>query len=280
MRRQAATTTAARTVAAVLAMVFVGAPPPDARAGSIGFRTDAEVKAGAGLDAKITLTQTGDESAEDVSVSAELLGHTTQGDPVAIIAPGQNHVWNLHLVDQIDKGVYAVALKTRYTDANGYPFEVASIAAATVGVTPAPRVFGSIDVPRVPVGGQSTAKLTAKRPPERSGKFSARLIAPSGLEVKPDRVELDFNEGGKAVANFQVRNLKLLAGTSVNIFAFIDGSDAGFPQTDTIRGSVSIGAPVSRSTPPRFYEAAAVVLVLLALLEGLGWFAARRRPGE
>jgi len=268
------------TAVCALVTLLAGARAPTAWAGSIGFRTDAEVTAGPGVDAKVTLTQTGDESAEAVSVSAELLGRTIEGDPVARVAPGQNHVWNFHLLDEIAKGVYAIALRARYTDANGYPFEVVSVAAATVRVTPAPRVFGSIEVPGVAVGGQSTAKLTAKRPPQRSGKFIARLVAPSGLEVKPERLELEFNEGGKATAHFQVRNLKLLAGTSVNIFAFIEGSDAGFPQTDTIRGTVSIGAAVSRSAKPRFYEAAAAVLILLALLEGLGWIAARRRSSE
>lgn len=248
-----------------------------AHAGSIGFRTDAEVKSGPGIDAKVTMTHTGDEQADDISVTAELDGKTVEGEKVALMNPGQSHVWNLHLFDEIARGVYTIALRARYADANGYPFEVVSIANATNGVKAGPRIFGSLEVPPIPVGGDGVASLVAKRPPDRSGDYEAELIAPSGLEVSPKRVKLEFNAEGRATASFKLKNLKLLNGTSVNIYAFIHGRHEDFPQVDAIRGSVRIAAAPARIGPARYYEAAAALFALLVVLEGIAWATGWRR---
>ena len=263
--------------AAALTVLALATTPPDAIAGAIGFRPDAEVTAGPGIDAKVTLTHTGDESAKNVSIRAELLDRAIDGAAVASIAPGQSQVWNFHLFDEIPSGSYVVVLRIRYSDANGYPFEVVSTAAATVGVKPAPGILGSVEVPRLAVNGEVTARLTAKKHPARSGSFDVRLVAPSGLVLQPDRLTLDFDPSGKATASFRVRNRELLADTSVNVYALVSGTDAGFPQVDTIRGRVAIGAPLPRATYRMFYEAAASVALLALALEGIAWASARRR---
>jgi len=269
-----------RFVVGFLVTAGIVAASTDCFAGTIGFRTDAEVTSGPGIDAKVTLTHTGDETADNVNMSAQLLDRKMDGTAVASMRPGQNQVWNFHLFDEIPKGVYAIVLRTRYSDTNGYPFEVISTADATVGVQPAPRIHGSLDVPRLSAGGEATAKLTARKPPERSGSFEVRLVAPAGLEVRPERLPLTFDASGKATADFRVRNLKLLAGTTVSIYGLITGTNAGLSQSDTIRGSVRIATPVPRVTFPMFYQAAAAVFLLLALLEGVAWASARRSPKE
>jgi hypothetical protein len=263
---------AATAVALVLAAT--------AHAGSIGFRTDAEVKSGPGIDAKVTMTHTGDEQADDISVTAELEGKTIEGEKLALMNPGQSHVWNLHLFDEIARGVYTIALRARYADTNGYPFEVVSIANATNGVKAGPRIFGSLEVPPIPVGGDGVASLVAKRPPDRSGDYEAELVVPSGLEANPKRVRLEFNAEGRATASFKLKNLKLLNGTNVNIYAFVRGRHQDFPQVDAIRGSVRIAAAPARVGPPKYYETAAALFALLLVLEGIAWATGRRRERE
>lgn len=247
-----------------------------AAAGTIGFRTDVEVKAGPGVDAKVTMTHTGDEAATGVSVHAELLGRVVDGPEIPRVLPGASQEWNLHLADAAPRGNYAILLRTRYTDDNGYPFEVLSNAAASVGAKPAPRVFGSIDAPRLPVGGEVTAKVLAKKPAERSGDYEMRLVVPDGLEVTPTSVSVRFDESGKGSALFRVRNRRLLAGTSLNIFAVVHGQSDGLVQDDTIRGTISIGAAEVRVTAQMFYRLAGGIAALLALLEIAAWIAARR----
>jgi len=262
---------AAAARAALVSILLITAGT-DARAGTIGFKTDAKVTAGPGIDAEVTLTHTGDEMASDVRVEAELLGKTVDGEKVPAIAPGQNHVWKFHMADQIARGSYAIVLRAHYSDANGYEFEIISTAVAPVGISPAPKIFGSLDVPSLAVGGQATATLNLKKPSERSGSFEVRLVAPSGFDVTPDHVTLDFASGDKTSTQFHVRNKDLLAGTSVNLFAFVTGNDAGFPQTDTIRGMARITAAKVKVTSRQFYYAAAALAALLVLLEGL-WLA-------
>jgi len=249
--------------------VLLALPGGDAVAGSIGFRTDAEVKAGPGVDVEITLTHTGDEAADDVNVTAELLDRKVEGTGVASLRPGQKHVWHLHLFDEIPSGVYAIVVRTRYADANGYPFETVSTANATVGVQPGARISGSVNVPSLTVDGQASAKLTLKLPPERAGAVEVEIVAPSGLEISPVRVPVAFDGAGKATANFEIRNRKLLAGTTVNVFAIVAGTNAGTPQVDTVRGSVRITEAPPRFKSPMYYQFALALLVLLALLEAI-----------
>ncbi len=260
-----------------IAVLAVLAPAAVSLAGSIGFRTDAEVKAGPAVDARITMTHTGDEPAEEVSLTAELEGKTIKGDEFPVIRPGEARDWNFHLFDDLARGVYSIVLRSRYADTNGYPFEVVSIANVTNGVKPGPRIFGSLEVPTMSTGGDGVASLVAKKPPERSGEYEVELVVPAGLEVKPSRLKLDFNAEGRATASFRLKNQKLLVGTTVNIYAFVRGVHEGFPQTDTIRGTVRIAAAPARMGPPRFYEAAAAVFALLVVLEGIAWATGRRR---
>jgi hypothetical protein len=248
-----------------------------AHAGSIGFRTDAEVTAGPGVDVKVTMTHTGDEQADEVRVTAELEGRKIDGELVQKMQPGESRVWNFHLFDELARGVYAIVLRARYADTNGYPFEVVSIANVTNGVKAGQRIFGSLEVPSISVNGDGVASIVAKKPPERSGEYEAELVVPSGLETKPARIKLAFNEQGRATASFRLKNLKLLNGTNVNIYAFIRGTHENFPQVDTIRGNVRISAARSRVGPPKFYETAAVLFALLVILEGIAWATGRRR---
>jgi hypothetical protein len=260
-------------IAATVALV--AAP---AGAGTIGFRTDAEVKAGPGADAKVTLTHTGDEAADDVMVRVELLDKAVDGEKIRSIPPGGSHVWQFHLADELPTGVYTVLIRVRYTDSNGYPFEVISTASATVGAKAAQRIFGNLQIPNLPSGGEVTATLEAKRPKERKGDFEASLAVPSGLHVTPERVVLSFSPEGKATASFRIRNLKLLTGTSVNVYGLVTGTGDGFPQTDGIRGTARIVASSSqRSGPPPFYRIAAGLFVLLIVLEGFWWITGRRK---
>lgn len=264
----------ALAAAASAAILFVSTA---ARAGTIGFKTDTEVTAGSSVDAKVTLTHTGDETASNVSVRAELLGKSVNGEEVSAMTPTQTHVWNLNLGDQVARGTYALILRTRYSDDNGYPFEVISSAVASVGVAAAPRVFGSIDMPRLPVGGEVTAVVTAKKPPARVGSFEVTLAVPEGLDVTPAKVPLVFDESGKAQASFRISNRRLLTGTSVNMFAIVRGQTGmtaqgvTFPQDDSIRGTLTIGAVEVKVTTAFFYWIASAIAALLGLLEAGAW---------
>lgn len=245
-------------------------------AGSIGFRIDTEVKSGPGIDAKVTLTHTGDEAASDVNVTVEMLDRSASGTALAKVLPGQSQTWDLHLFDRIENGAYVLVVRAAYADANGYPFEVVSTAPATVGGKAEPRVTGSLQPPKLTVDGSGTARLTLRKPLTRQGSFEARLVGPGGLEIQPERIPIDFDAKGDASAAFKMRNRKLLPGTSVNVYALVTGTGPDARQTDIIRGTVRIGAAVPRLTYEFFYQAAGAVALLLLLLELVAW----RRKSE
>jgi hypothetical protein len=262
-------------VAAVAAFAIL-ASAQATLAGSIGFRIDTEVKSGPGVDAKVTLTHTGDEAASDVNVRVEMLDRSADGTALAKVLPGKSQTWDLHLFDQIENGAYVIVVRASYADANGYPFEVVSTAPATVGGKAEPRVTGSLHPPKLTVDGSGTARLTLKKPLAREGAFEVRLIGPGGLEIQPERVAVDFDAKGEASAAFKMRNRKLLPGTSVNVYALVTGTGPNARQTDIVRGTVRIGAAVPRWTYEFFYQAAGAVALLLLLLELVAW----RRKSE
>lgn len=254
--------------ATLLGAVF---PIDPAHAGSIGFRVDTDVDTRAGLSVKITLTQTGDEAASDVVPTVEFLDQHMSGDPIARFQPNQSHVWEIRLRDQpLTPGAYAVVVRVRYADANGYPFEITSVAPATPGGKAGPRVTGAFVVSGVPVGGNAEGKLNLKRPQGRSGVFEGTLISPRGLRLTPARFPIVFDENGNATIEVSLHNDKLLAGTSVNLFALVSGDQAGVHQTDTVRGTIRVVAALSALSAMTFYRAAAAAAGLLVVLELIG----------
>ncbi|HYC57615.1 MAG TPA: hypothetical protein VEL28_21965 [Candidatus Binatia bacterium] len=243
--------------------------PPHAHAGTIGFRIDAEVTAGEEVAVKVTATHTGDEAATEVYPEIALFERTQLGEKLPTMAAGSNHVWNMKLPGPpLPKGAYVVTIRLKYADLNGYPFEALSTVNALVSAKAGSKVSGAFRVAKMTPNGKSIGTLTLRRPAARkSSTFEGSILAPSGLEVSPSTFPVAFDDAGNASVELSLHNRKLLAGTSINVFALITGNDNGLRQTDTIRGTVSVGAapnPVSKVT---FYGAAAVVAGLGLLLE-------------
>ncbi|MBI5505684.1 MAG: hypothetical protein HY899_12865 [Deltaproteobacteria bacterium] len=242
-----------------------------AYAGSIGFRIDTDVDTGAGLSVRVALTQTGDEAAIDVAPAVEFLDERRSGEPLARFQPNQSHVWDIRLRDQpLAPGSYAVVVRVRYSDTNGYPFEITSVAPATPGGKAGPRITGAFVVPGVPVGGDIEGKLNLKRPEGRSGTFEGVLISPRGLSLTPARFPIAFDHAGNATVDLSLQNDKLLAGTSVNLFALVSGDQGGYHQTDTLRGTIRIVPAKSPLSATTFYRAAGAAAGLLLVLELIG----------
>lgn len=257
-----------RRVAAVTFPLALWVLPPASHAGSIGFRIDVEVRSNPGVAATVTLTHTGDEAASNVRVTAELLDRSVTGELVRRLAPGDDHAWNLDLADDsIPEGAHAVVVRASYTDTNGYPFEVVSASPASLRVQPRQRLTGSVRVPKIPGQDEVSGVLTLRRPPARSGQFSARLVGPSGLRIRPETVPVQFDEGGTATAEFRVSNVKLLAGTTVNVYALVSEAGTDFPQTDSVRGTVRVVKAEPILTKELFYGGAVALTLLLGILE-------------
>ncbi|HYC01315.1 MAG TPA: hypothetical protein VEC57_19440 [Candidatus Limnocylindrales bacterium] len=253
----------------VCAVAVTVATPAPVAAGTIGFRIDAEVTAGEEVRVKVTATHTGDENATEVYPEVSLLDRKAEGEKLPTLAAGAKHVWELNIPGPpLPKGAYVVAIRLRYADLNGYPFEALSTVQALVSAKAGSKVSGAFRIPKMSPDDKVVGTLALRRPPARkSSTFEGSILAPSGLEVSPERFPVMFDEAGNASVQLTINNKKLLPGTSVNIFALITGNDDGLRQTDTIRGTVSVGAAVARVSKVTFYGAAAALAGLWVLLE-------------
>lgn len=239
-----------------------------AQAGSIGFRVDTDVDSQSGLSVKVTLTQTGDEAACDVAPTVEFLDERQSGDPIAKLEPKASRTWEMRLRDRpLTPGAYVVVVRVRYADANGYPFEITSVAPVTAGGKAGARITGTFALAKIPVDGDAEGKLSLQRPKGRSGTFEGVLVSPRGLRVEPASFPIEFDSDGKATIDISMENDKLLAGTSVNLFALVSNDQFGVHQTDTVRGTVRVVARENVLSAHTFYWAAAAAAGLLIVLE-------------
>jgi hypothetical protein len=243
--------------------------PATALAGTIGFRIDAEVRAGERIEVKVTATHTGDEAATEVQPEISLFDRVEIGEKLPTLAAGANRVWQMTLPGPpMPKGAYTVVIRLKYADLNGYPFEALSTVQALVSAKAGSKVSGAFRLPKLPPKGSSKATLALRRPQARSSStFEGSVVAPSGVEIAPATFPITFDAAGNASVELSVSNKKLLPGTSVNLFALVTGDDNGLKQTDTIRGTLSIGAAEKKVSKVTFYGAAGAVAALWALLE-------------
>lgn len=245
-----------------------------AEAGSIGFRVDTTVHARDILRLEISLTHTGNEAASDVSPQVEINGQTVDGDVLPVFAPQATQSWTLEFdPSPVPSGIDAAVVRIRYSDLNGYPFEVISIAPVNTGAKATPAVRGNFRVAPIPENGSKRASLTLNAPKGRSGSYNVRVIAPGGLTVGADPTDLELVAGKPTSLSIPLTNKNLLVGTAVNVYAVIRASGGGPAQTDTIQGLVRITAPREILTTALILQVAGILTALLLILE----FATPRR---
>jgi len=258
----------------VLTSLWCAAP---AHAGTIGFTIQTTVDTAGGLSIRIDARNTGDEAANDVRPIAEWGDVSAKADSVRSVAPGQTQTWTLHLSKTPPPaGIHAAIVRLSYEDANGYPFEVLASAPFSAQAAPRPVVQGQLTLPPIAQNASAKGALLLTVPKERGDRFTVRLVTPAGVSTSQQPKTLPVNKDRKLRIPLEVRNVTLLPGTSVNVFALVTGEGETPPQTDLVQGVVRIVAPPTRLGEHTFTTAAVALLLLLLALEVISGFTPRR----
>jgi len=256
------------------AAILAGGTP--ARAGTIGFTITNTVDVAAGITLKLEIVHTGDEAAYSVTPVVEFGDVKRTAERVPKMLPKARQVWTIPVQDTPPgDGSFVLLVRIRYEDANAYPFEVIATAPFDVHAARRRPVTGAFVIPVLDTRDQAQAKLALNAPAERAGQFDVRLSLPSGIAGSPSQETVDLSTKRSARIPLTIRNLNLLPGTTVNVFALITDKGGAAPQTDVVRGTVRIAAPRTAAdvnTYTGLLYALAAYFIALQLIGG------RRRP--
>ncbi len=251
---------------------------PRATAGTIGFTIDTSVTTGDGVQVHVTVRHTGDEAAVDVVPTIELLDTSVAGTRVERLAPGATQAWDIDVQrENLPPGIYTLLVRIGYGDANAYPFEVIAVTPFDVEATPNARVGGVFKIPPFPGKDTVEAELTLTFPATRGDEFHVEVAVPSG--VSGEGLEFPLVVGRERVATlpFRLSNLTLLAGTTIPLFALITSQDEEVPQTDLVRGTLSVVTPEEHLTTGLLIQVIAALAALLVLAQIYFWLKERSR---
>ncbi len=253
--------------AAVLAVLLAWAPA--SRAGTIGFQIESTVKVADGARLRVTLRNTGDETAFKVVPAAAFGGRkAARGDARNIVAGGTSS-WTLPLAAKPPPpGNYVAELRIAYEDANSYPFEVVAVAPFSLGTSPREAITGRVRLTPIPASGTGRGTISLEVPEQRGHRLAIKLLLPAGVRSRPLRRVVDIGENRALRIPFEVENTSLLEGTRVDLYALVTALDESPRQTDVVRGMLSIGArPAGRTAHRSRIWLFAAFLVVVAALE-------------
>jgi hypothetical protein len=255
--------------AAVLIAAFI-ATPTRTEAGTIGFQIQTTVHTGATVRVELNVRHTGDEGARDVEPSFELLGRRVGATKKEYVGPGTTAEWEAEIpTGTLEPGNYVLVTRLAYADANAYPFEVLAMSPFTVNAAPLPRATGTFELPDVPSRGAVSGRLELRLPDQRGDRYEVEVVAPAGVRITPARTTTSRGEDGRATVPLNVTNRNLLVGTSLEVFALVSSPDQSPPQTDMIRGVVTIREPRQPLTTEFFVRLAVGLAVLLVVLQAI-----------
>jgi hypothetical protein len=247
------------------------ATPPDAAAGTIGFRVTASVTTGPGVVVKVELTNTGDEAAHAVAPTVLVGDRSATGEPISRLSPGQPKQWTLDVQSEdLDSGSYVAVTRVAYEDANGYPFEVLASTPFDVSARRRPAAGGSLVLPAVALRKSVSGTFRLKAAEGRTRDYAIRVVAPRGLRVVRHDQVARVDEAGHADVPIEIRNDGLLAGNSTAVFLLVTGLNETPSQTDLVRATVRAGTAADRVDTNDFISVFAVLAILLIVLELLG----------
>ena len=244
--------------------------PSEGLGGTIGFSITTQIDTAAGVESTITLKNTGDEAAHGIRPSIQIGDEKINGDKIARLHPGRSHSWKLKIRNEnLDDGTYAALVRVKYEDANAYPFEIVTSSRFNVNFTPRPAVGGHLGTIRLQTGHTSNqGQLVLRIPNHRTGKrYQVDINLPGGVTGQSLSRTLEPSDQTKHTIPFTLRNSGLLAGTTVNYFAFVTSLDDVPPQTDVIEGQVRVIEAPPVLTDKDFFAAAILFLLFLITFE-------------
>jgi hypothetical protein len=214
----------------------------EAKTISITIGQKAEIR-GENLVAKITVGNTGDESAKSVAPNLKFGDKTVRGKLHDDVAPNATFEEELTIATGgLGEGRWPYAIAVDYADANLYPFQALLVATLVVGNPPAAKVLvPSMKSDGIAESGPLEIKFKNAAAAERDVAF--RVIVPEGLEASEPTGNIHLKGYQEDETSVTILNRTALAGSRYPVFVAVEYDDGGVHQSTVAQGIVEIVAP-------------------------------------
>jgi len=193
------------------------------------------------LKVSLTVTNKGDEPAENVKPSLEVGGKTINGETHKILSPNDKFTEDFTSAVQFGKpGSYPVIITVDYTDANHYPFTALEVNYVDYKEAPNARVAGTIGALDLYDNDSDKLKVTVKNTEEIAKKVSVRLVTSKEFAVQNRVQEIALSPGGERKLAFNIKNAGGLPGSTYPVFAVISYEDATYHYLNVASGNILV----------------------------------------
>ena len=214
----------------------------EAKTISITIGQKAELR-GDNLVVKVSVGNTGDESAKSVAANLRFGDKSVRGKPHDDVAPNATFEEELTIpTGALGEGRWPYSIAVDYADANLYPFQALLVATLVVGNPP----LAMLSVPEITSkgiaeSGPLSIKFKNLAASERDATF--RVIVPQGLEVSDPPSNVHLNGYKEDTTSVTIVNRTALAGSRYPVFVVVEYDDGGVHQSTVAQGIVEIVAP-------------------------------------
>ena len=239
----------------VLGLVTVA----EAKTISITIGQKAELR-GDNLVVKVSVGNTGDESAKSVAANLRFGDKSVRGKPHDDVAPNATFEEELTIpTGALGEGRWPYSIAVDYADANLYPFQALLVTQIVVG-SPPPAKLAVPDIASAGIADSGSLDVKFKNLAGTDRELSYRLIVPEGLEATDPVGTMKLKGWGEDSTSVNVVNRTALAGSRYPVFVAAEYDDGGTHQSVVAQGIVEI-------VPPRnFWEENQTLLIAGAVL--------------
>ncbi|MFN8544634.1 MAG: hypothetical protein U0807_10595 [Candidatus Binatia bacterium] len=229
---------------------------------SITIDLTAETRVDTVVTVKVSAANHGTEPAHEVQPEVRIRGETQQRERIAILAPGDTHVWEASTAVPADPGFFPIEVLVRYADANAYPLSALLVQVArTPGASAGPA---TVTVGRTQVATSGAVRVTVGNPGPRPLAGRVSLMLPAEFQTAQASQPLDVPAQGTAAISVPIENAGALPGSTYPTYAVFEYEAGDFHQAAV--GSVGVEVVATSTTRlPLVVGAIALVVALAAL---------------
>jgi hypothetical protein len=222
-----------------LAIAWLAASEAFAGTISINVTHRAELSGGE-LQAVVSISNEGDETAHAVTPVLRFRGAETRGATQAKLPPKQPVEASLAVpAAALADGHWSYEIVVEYADANLYPFQALSVGMLAVGSPPGPKVA-------VPALASPVLATTAELPvhvknlSETERRVTVKVLAPEAIEQKHASEEVVLGPWAELEIPVELTNRTALPGSRYPLFVTVEYEDGPVHQTLVAQTSVEI----------------------------------------
>jgi hypothetical protein len=227
----------------------------EAKTISITIGQKAEIR-GENLAVKISVGNTGDESAKSVAANLRFGDKTARGKLHDDLAPNATFEEELTVpTGTLGEGRWPYSIAVDYADANLYPFQALLVGTQVVGNPPTAKVLvPEIKSDGIAESGPLRIKFKNAAAAERDVAF--RVIVPEGLEATEPTGTIHLKGYQEDTTSVTILNRTALAGSRYPVFVTVEYDDGGIHQSTVAQGIVEV------VTPRNFWEENQTLLIV------------------